>query len=57
MREKIPDPVPDGDAVVGEPEPEPFYRRSWIRRTILFMGLFVMLVLLGLLFSPRFWRF
>jgi hypothetical protein len=49
-----PDEAPAED---DETTAEPFYRRpAWIR-VFLVLALFAMWLILGLLFTPRFWRF
>lgn len=43
--------------VADESDKVPVHARLWFKRTALFLAVVVMLMLLGLLFSPRYWRF
>jgi ferric-dicitrate binding protein FerR (iron transport regulator) len=45
-----------GDAAETE-EREPLYKRRWFKPIALIIALAAMLVLLGILFPPNYWRF
>ncbi len=49
--------LPGSEAPVAEPERPPFHTRPVVRIVIALLAAAVILVLLGIAFSPRYWRF
>ena len=45
------------EGTLGELASRPIHTRPWFKGVALVMGVLLMLALLGLIFSPRYWRF
>lgn len=50
-------PLRESEENADDSDREPLYARPWFKATALVIGVAVTLVLLGLLFSPPYWRF